>query len=67
MIVIDDLDKRLDFAASLLPLFRHAAGHLCRIAFDASDESVRESMSLGACIKCVYYDDLEYTISALEG
>ena len=50
MIIIDDLDERLNLAAFGLTGFRHAASNLGGIAFDARDKGVRERMRLGAGI-----------------
>ena len=50
MVVIDSLDERFDLAAFCLTGFRHAAGDLRGIAFDAGNKGVRKWMGLGAGI-----------------
>lgn len=50
MVVVDDLDERLYFAALVLAGFRHAAGDLEGVAFDAGDECVWERMRFAAIV-----------------
>lgn len=50
MIVVDGLDEWFDLAAFCLTGFRHAAGDLRGVAFDARDKGVRERMCLGSGI-----------------
>lgn len=50
MVVVDDLDKRLNLGALRNLRLRHAASNLLRVTLDASDESVGEAVSLGATI-----------------
>lgn len=58
MVVVDDLDKRLDAAALLDLLGTHATGHLGRVSLNTGDESVGERMSLGAGVLGLDDDDL---------
>ena len=58
MIVVDGLDEGLDLAAFCLPSFRHAAGDLRGVAFNARDKGVRKWMSLGTVIQGLNYDNL---------
>jgi len=58
MVVVDDLDKRLDLA-SFCDLFRsHPSGHLQWIALNTSYESVGERVSFGAGIEWLDNDNL---------
>lgn len=50
MVVIDCLNERLDLAALCLSSFRHAAGDLRGVPFNAGDEGVRKRMCLGTGI-----------------
>lgn len=50
MVVIDGLDEGFDLAPFRLPSFRHAAGDLRGVAFDARDKGVGERMCLGTGI-----------------
>lgn len=58
MVVVDDLDERLDFRALRLAGFGHAAGDLRGVAFDTGDEGVREGVSFRAGVKGLDYHDL---------
>lgn len=58
MVVVDDLNERLDFRALCLAGFGHAAGDLRRVAFDTSDEGVGKGVGFGAGVKGLDYHDL---------
>jgi len=55
VVVVDDLDERLDLGALVLALLGHAAGHLLWVALDTGDEGVREWVGLGALV--LWHDD----------
>lgn len=50
MVVVDDFDEGLYFAALVLAGFRHAAGDLERVALDTGDECVWEGMRFAAVV-----------------
>lgn len=50
MVVVDDLDERLDFTALVLAGLGHAAGDLLGVALDSGDEGVGEGVGLGAVV-----------------
>lgn len=50
VVVVDDLDERLDLGALGDPVLRHAAGDLRRVALDTGDEGVTEGVRLAAII-----------------
>ena len=50
MVVVDNLDKGLHLAALAGAGFRHAAGDLGWVAFDAGDDGVREGVLLAAVV-----------------
>lgn len=58
MVVVDELDEWLDFRPLLSSLFAHAAGDFRWVAFDAGDESVGESVGLGAVVDRLNDDNL---------
>lgn len=58
VVVVDDLDERLDLGALGLAGLGHAAGHLLRVALNAGDEGVREGVRLGALVDGLDDDDL---------
>jgi hypothetical protein len=58
VVVVDDLDERLDAAALLDGLLTHAAGDLEGVALDTGDDGVGEWMSLGASVLRLDNDDL---------
>jgi hypothetical protein len=58
VVVVDDLDERLDAAALLNLLGTHAAGHLGGIALDTSNEGIGERVGLGAAVLRLDDDDL---------
>ena len=58
VVVIDDFDKRLDFAALGLAGFAHAAGDLQWVALDAGDEGVGKGVLLAAVVLGRNDDDL---------
>ena len=62
MVVVDDLDKRLDAAALLNLLGAHAAGDLLGVTLDTGDERVGERVSLGAGVLRLDDDNLNIFI-----
>ena len=58
VVVVDDLDERLDAAALLDLLGAHATGHLGGVALDTGDESIGEGVGLGAGVLRLDDDDL---------
>lgn len=58
MVVVDDLDERLDLGALGDTGLSHAAGDLLRVALNASDKSVREGVALVALVDRLDDDDL---------
>lgn len=50
MVVVDDLDERLDLGALLLAGLGHPAGNLGRVALDAGDEGVAVGVRLVASV-----------------
>lgn len=58
MVVVDDLDERLDAAALLDHLLTHAAGDLQGVALDTGDDGVGEGVRLGARVLRLDNDDL---------
>ena len=64
MVVVDDLDEGLHFAALGLTGFGHAAGHLEWVAFDASDKGVRERVLFAAVVLRLDDDDFFACVAA---
>lgn len=64
MVVVDDLDERLDLAALRLAGLRHSAGDLGGVALDAGDQGVRVRVRLVASILGLDDDNLEHSQSA---
>ena len=64
MVVVDDLDERLDLGALGDTLLAHATGDLLGVALDTGDERVREGVSLGALVDGLNDDDLLACIAA---
>ena len=64
MVVVNDFDERLHFAALVLAGFRHAAGYGEGIAIDASYEGVREGMLFAAVVLRLDYDDFLACVAA---
>ena len=58
MVVVDELDEWLHFRPLLSSLLAHAAGDLRWVAFDTGDESVGESVGLGAVVDRLNDDNL---------
>ena len=58
MVIVNGLDKRLDFGALVLPFLGHAARDLGGIAFYACNEGVRKWVRFRAGVEGLYYDDL---------
>lgn len=58
VVVVDDLDERLDAAALLDLLGAHATGYLGGVALDTGDESIGEGVGLGAGVLRLDNDDL---------
>lgn len=58
VVVVDDLDERLDAAALLDLLGAHATSHLGGVALDTGDESIGEGVGLGAGVLRLDDDDL---------
>ena len=65
MVVVDDLDERLDAAALLDRLLTHAAGDLEGVALDTGDDGVREGVGLGASVVRLDNDDLSFAKETL--
>ena len=59
MVVVDDLDERLDLAALLLSRLGHAAGDFGRVALDAGDYGVAVGVGLVAGVDGLDDDDLQ--------
>lgn len=59
MVVVDDLDERLDLGALLLAGLGHAAGDLGRVALDAGNDGVAKGVRLVAVVDGLDNDDLE--------
>ena len=59
MVVVDDLDERLDRRALGLLGLRHAAGDFRGISFNTGDDGVGERMSLGTRIQGLDDHDLD--------
>lgn len=64
MVVVNDFDEWLDFAALILAGLRHAAGDLEWVAFDAGDECVWEWMLFAAGILWLDDDDFLACVAA---
>lgn len=64
VVVVDDLDERLDLGALGNTVLAHAAGDLLRVTLDAGNESVREGVGLGALVDRLDDDDLLACIAA---
>lgn len=64
VVVVDDLDERLDLAALVLAGLGHTAGDLRRVALDAGDEGVGERVRLGAVVLGLDDDDLLACVAA---
>jgi hypothetical protein len=58
VVVVDDLDERLDLGALLLAGLGHAAGDLLGVTLDASNDSVAEGVSLVAIVEGLDDDHL---------
>lgn len=58
VVVVDDLDERLDLGALGDTVLAHAAGDLLRVTLNTSDKRVRERMSLGTLVGRLDDDDL---------
>lgn len=58
MVVVDDFDERLDFAAFRLTRFGHSSCDLKGIPFDAGDERVRKGVLFAAVVLWLDNDDL---------
>jgi hypothetical protein len=58
VVVVDELDERLDFRSLLYSLLPHAAGDFGWVAFNAGDQGVCERMCLCGGIDGLDYDDL---------
>mgnify|MGYP006976731657 FL=1 len=50
VVVVDDLNERLDLAALLDPSLRHAAGDLAGVPLDARNKGVAVGVALGALV-----------------
>lgn len=64
MVVVDNLDERLDAAALLDHLLAHAAGDLEGVALDTGDDGVGEGVRLGASVVRLDNDDLLTGVTA---
>lgn len=58
MVVVDNLNERLDLAALGDAVLGHATGDLGRVALDTGDEGVTEGVGLGAIVDDLDDDDL---------
>ena len=58
VVVVDNLDERLDAAALLDGLLPHAAGDLQWVALNTSDDGVGEGLGLGTGVVRLDNDDL---------
>lgn len=58
VVVVDDLDERLDLAALVLAGLAHTAGDLLWVALDAGDDCVGEGVRLAAIVLWLDNDDL---------
>lgn len=58
VVVVDDLDERLDLAALGLAGLGHALGDSGRVTLDAGDNGVGEGVALGAVVDGHEEDDL---------
>lgn len=65
VVVVDDLDERLDAAALLDGLLTHATGDLEGVALDTGDDGVREGVRLGASVVRLDNDDLSFAKETL--
>jgi hypothetical protein len=69
VVVVDDLDERLDLGALLLPGLGHAAGDLARVPLDAGNQGVAVGVSLATGVDGLDDDNLErrsqYSVSLL--
>jgi hypothetical protein len=59
VVVVDDLDERLDLAALGLAVLRHTAGDLLGVTLDTGDQRVGVGVSLSSGILGLDDDDLE--------
>lgn len=64
MVVVDDLDERLDLGTLGDLVLAHAAGNLRRVTLNTSDNGVRERVGLGALVGRLDDDDLLACIAA---
>lgn len=64
MVVVNDFDEGLHFAALGLPGLRHAAGDLQRVALDASDEGMREGVLFATVVLRLDDDDFLACVTA---
>ena len=64
MVVVDDLDEGLHFAALVLAGLGHSAGDLERVAFDAGDEGVREGVLFAPVVLRLDDDDFLACVAA---
>lgn len=64
MVVVDDLDERLDLAALGLAGLGHAAGDVQRVALDAGDDGVGEGVDFAAVVDGHEEDDLLAGVAA---
>lgn len=64
VVVVDDLDERLDLGSLGDTGLSHAAGDGLRVALNAGDESVRERVGLGALVDRLDDDDLLACVAA---
>lgn len=58
VVVVNDLDERLDAAAAVDELLAHTTGNLEGVALDTGDDGVGEGVRLGASIVRLDNDDL---------
>lgn len=63
VVVVDDLDERLDLAAAVDQLLTHAAGNLLGVALDTGDDGEGEGVSLRARVLRLDNDDLSKRIA----
>ena len=64
MVVVDDFDEGLHFAAAVLPVFGHAARDGERVSVDAGYDGVGEGVLFAAVVLWLDYDDFFACVAA---
>lgn len=65
MVVVDDLDERLDLGAFLLSGLGHAAGDLAGVPLDASNDGMAVRVSLATVVDGGDDDDLKQLLVSI--